>query len=88
MCCLSAGTLSRILSAPTGAEVSGPALSWAGGRAYLTWVMQHPLDWEGEKQPRDAQEVRGHVGSDCADGCSTAVVLESRPATCQIESAQ
>jgi len=55
---LPAGTLSRIASAPTGAEVSGHSFQWSGGRAYLTWTMQHPLDWEGTKLPRDAQEVR------------------------------
>lgn len=39
--------------------MSGPALSFSGGRAYITWAIQHPQDWEGEKVPRDAQEVRG-----------------------------
>lgn len=50
------GALSRILSSPTGAEVSGPSFQWSGGRAYLTWVAQHPQDFEGNKLPRDAHE--------------------------------
>lgn len=53
-----AGALSRILSSPTGAEVSGPSFQWSGGGAYLTWVAQHPQDFEGNKLPRDAPEVR------------------------------
>lgn len=66
-----AGTLSRILSSPTGAEVTGPSLQYAGGRAYITWAVQHPHDWEGTKLPRDAQEVRqrGH-GCCCLPGAS------------------
>mgnify|MGYP001807607238 CR=1 FL=1 len=63
------GTLSRILSSPTGAEVTGPSLQFSGGKAYITWAVQHPQDWEGEKLPRDAQEV-GVLGGGGLSGLS------------------
>jgi hypothetical protein len=50
------------MSVPTGAEVTGPSLQFSGGRGYITWAIQHPQDWEGEKLPRDAQEVGGRKG--------------------------
>ncbi|KAF6262042.1 hypothetical protein COO60DRAFT_687772 [Scenedesmus sp. NREL 46B-D3] len=59
---LRTGSLTRILSTPTGGEVTGPRLSLAAGRAYLTWAIQHPLD---DQQPNDAEQEmaqRGYVG--------------------------
>jgi hypothetical protein len=73
--CTHAGTLSRILSTPPGAEVSGPALSFAKGRGYITWAVQHPYDEEGDKQPSSAEEVRGRGLGSC--GCSVAALLRS-----------
>lgn len=62
--------------------MSGPSLQLSGGRAYLTFVLQHPLDWEGEKQPRDAQEVRPV----CVCGC-VHVGGAGRRATCCLQPA-
>lgn len=60
---LTAGVLSRIMSSPTGAEVSGPSFQWSGGRGYLACTMQHLQDFSGNKVPRDGPEVR-HTDQD------------------------
>ncbi|WIA41199.1 hypothetical protein OEZ86_004814 [Tetradesmus obliquus] len=62
---LKTGTLSRILSTPVGAEVTGQRLSFAAGRAYLTWAIQHPMETEEGQEPADKDQemaMRGYVG--------------------------
>ncbi|WIA20907.1 hypothetical protein OEZ85_005252 [Tetradesmus obliquus] len=62
---LKTGTLSRILSTPVGGEVTGQRLSFAAGRAYLTWAIQHPMETEEGQEPADKDQemaMRGYVG--------------------------
>jgi hypothetical protein len=41
--------------------VTGQRLSFAGGRAYITWAVQHPMEEEEGQQPADADQVRHYV---------------------------
>lgn len=52
-----AGILSRILSTPRDAEVTGITLSYVGDQAYYTFAIQHPLELDDGTYPHNAQEV-------------------------------
>lgn len=59
------GELTRILSAPRGAEVTGITLSYVGGQGYFTFAMQHPLELDEGQYPRsekEKEETPGYLG--------------------------
>lgn len=56
------GTLTRILSVPRLAEVSGVWANVMGSNAYLSMAIQHPLDGSGEVLGWDTATINGQRG--------------------------